>query len=181
MTLPIQPTLLNLTALAQAGAPLAGQANLADLPRLAADMQDHTLASAPVSYRATAEWRANAGAANQLWLHLQAQAEVALNCQRCLAPAIQVIEVDQWFRFVDTEAEAEAQDDEADEDVLVLESQLDLLALLEDELLMALPLVPMHEQCPSPPSFQAGEAELTPEVAKPHPFAALALLKKKDH
>jgi len=39
----------------------------------------------------------------------------------------------------------------------------------------------MHEQCPSPPSFQAGEAELPPEDAKPHPFAALAQLKKKGH
>ena len=80
-----------------------------------------------------------------------------------------------------TEAEAEAQDDDAEEDLLVLEPQFDLLALLEDELLMAFPLVPMHEQCPSPPSFQAGEAELPPEDAKPHPFAALAQLKKKGH
>ena len=181
MTSPTRPTRLNLTALAQAGAPLAGQAILADLPRLAADVPDHALATAPVSYRATAEWRANAGADPQLWLHLQAQAEVPLSCQRCLAPAAQAVEVDQWFRFVATEAEAEAQDDEAEEDLLVLEPQFDLLALLEDELLMALPLVPMHEQCPSPPSFQAGEAELTPEDAKPHPFAALAQFKKKGH
>jgi uncharacterized protein len=175
MTSPTRPTRLNLTALAQAGAPMAGQAILADLPRLAADVPDHALATAPVSYRATA------GADPQLWLHLQAQAEVPLSCQRCLAPAAQAIEVDQWFRFVATEAEAEAQDDEAEEDLLVLEPQFDLLALLEDELLMALPLVPMHEQCPSPPSFQAGEAELPPEDAKPHPFAALAQLKKKGH
>ena len=63
-----------------------------------------------------------------------------------------------------------------------LEPQFDLLAVVEDELLMALPLVPMHETCPDMPVFSAGEAELAqPEGAaevKPHPFAALAQLKK---
>ncbi|MFC3217232.1 hypothetical protein [Comamonas sp. JC664] len=46
------------------------------------------------------------------------------------------------------EATAAALDDESEEDVLVLAPQIDALELIEDELLMALPMVPMHEVCP---------------------------------
>ena len=42
-----------------------------------------------------------------------------------------------------------------------MEPQFDLLAVLEDELLMALPLVPMHEQCPTAPVLSAGIDALT--------------------
>jgi len=50
--------------------------------------------------------------------------------------------VDRDFRFVPDEATAMAEDDEAEEDLLVLSGEFDLLALVEDELLMDLPLVP---------------------------------------
>jgi uncharacterized protein len=57
--------------------------------------------------------------------------------------------------------------------------QFDALEVLEDELLMALPLVPMHDICPSTPVFSAGEADMVELAAeKPNPFAALAQLKK---
>jgi uncharacterized protein len=46
--------------------------------------------------------------------------------------------------------------------------------------LMALPLVPMHDQCPVAPALHAGEADIAGESAeKPNPFAVLAQLKKK--
>jgi uncharacterized protein len=92
------------------------------------------------------------------------------------------LQVDQWYRFVATEDIAMAEDDASEEDLLVLASQFDLLAVLEDELLMALPLVPMHEACPELPAFSAGVIEVTGAdtalEAKPNPFAALAKLKK---
>ena len=81
-----------------------------------------------------------------------------------------------------------AEDDASDEDLLVMTLQFDLLALIEDELLMAIPLVPMHEECPEAPTLSAGRLE-TDTVAgrlaaagvdsgKPNPFAVLAQLKK---
>ena len=170
-----QPTRLNLPALAQGGQPLTGQTPLAELARLAADLPADAPASAPVAWQALTEWRARPGASDQLWLHLEAQAQVPLVCQRCLGPVVEPLAVDRWFRFVDTEAQAEAEDDEAEEDLLVLEPQFDLLALLEDELIMALPLVPMHEICPELPPMRAGEDATEPPA---HPFAALARLKK---
>ena len=73
-----------------------------------------------------------------------------------------------------------AEDDASEEDLLVMTPQFDLLALLEDELLMALPLVPMHDECPVMPAFNAGRLEMPDDIPeKPHPFAALAQLKKK--
>ena len=73
-----------------------------------------------------------------------------------------------------------AEDDAAVEDLLVLGPQFDLIEVLEDELLMALPLVPMHDVCPDLPVFSAGVLDMPKNSAdKPNPFAALAQLKKK--
>ena len=62
-------------------------------------------------------------------------------------------------------------------DVLVLSRQFDLRELVEDELLLMLPIVPKHEQCPAPlPLAAPGLA--AEDVAPAHPFAALAALKR---
>jgi uncharacterized protein len=91
------------------------------------------------------------------------------------------VEVDQWYRFVASEDIAMAEDDQSEEDLLVMEPQFNLLAVLEDELLMALPLVPMHEECPVAPKLQAGDIAEPDEAGepgeKPNPFAMLAQLK----
>ena len=68
----------------------------------------------------------------------------------------ELLEVDRWFRFVADEATAELEDDDSEEDVLALEPRPDIAQLVEDELLMAMPLVPMHETCPVAVPMQAG-------------------------
>ena len=55
------------------------------------------------------------------------------------------LDVERSFRFVADEATAEALDEECDEDLLALGREFDLRELIEDELLMALPVVPRHE------------------------------------
>jgi uncharacterized protein len=128
------------------------------------------------------ELRPRAGVEDDVWLHLAADARVPLTCQRCMGVVETPVEVDQWYRFVASEDIAMAEDDQSEEDLLVMEPQFDLLAVLEDELLMALPLVPMHEQCPVAPKLQAGETDVAGEPdsgKKPNPFAVLAQLKVK--
>jgi uncharacterized protein len=165
-------------AFAQEGVPLVEITPLQDLKRLAQELHGPAPDLA-VSWQASAELRPHAGADDAVWLHLQAQATLPLTCQRCMGAVATVLQVDQWYRFVADEDIAMAEDDDSEEDLLVMAPQFDLLAVLEDELLMALPLVPMHETCPETPAFSAGEAELVQqEEAKPHPFAALAKLKK---
>ena len=49
------------------------------------------------------------------------------------------------LRFVDGEAQAEALDADSEDDVLALAPALDLRTLVEDELLLAWPIVPRHD------------------------------------
>ncbi|MEN9769196.1 MAG: hypothetical protein RLZZ180_826 [Pseudomonadota bacterium] len=163
---------LNLPAVAPQGLSLSGQTEVGELGRLLQELE--ASAAAPIAWQAHLQWRQAAGASAQLWLHLQAQARLPLGCQRCLAPVLEAIEIDRWFRFVESEEVALAEDDDCEEDLLVMQPQFDLLNLLEDELLLDLPLVPMHKRCPdSVPELDQ------PEVAKPNPFAVLAGLKNK--
>jgi uncharacterized protein len=132
----------------------------------------------PVQWQASGESRTAAGEAPESWLHLHASGSVPQICQRCLERVDAPLWVDYWFRFVADEATADAQDDEMEEDLLVTSRNFDLLALLEDELLMALPMVPVHDICPEPVKMAvADEGFAAAAAAKPKPFAALAGLK----
>ena len=87
------------------------------------------------------------------------------------------LEVDQSFRFVKDEATALAQDDACEEDLLVLSKDFDLLALVEDELLMTLPLVPMHTSCQSEHAPTSDQDSTADADTKPNPFAVLATMR----
>ena len=179
MTRQLQAHRLNMQTFAQEGMPLAETTLLQNMERLAQETQGLQPDSA-VKWQANAELRAGSGQEADVWLHLEAAATVPLTCQRCMGVVITPVNVDQWYRFVATEQIAMAEDDESEEDLLVMEPQFDLLAVLEDELLMALPLVPMHEVCPVTPQLSAGDSvEITVASEKPNPFAVLAQLKKK--
>ena len=169
---------LNVQAFAQEGDTLKSSTPLQKLERLASEA--HGLqANSAADWEAHGELR-QAGGEDQIWLHLSAKAVVPMACQRCMAAVSIPVEVDQWYRFVATEDIAMAEDDEAVEDLLVMEPQFDLQALLEDELLMALPLVPMHEQCPGQTDLrQIAPVADDPAPEKPNPFAVLEQLKKK--
>ena len=166
-------------AFAAEGLPLVGTTLLQNMERLAQEAQ----APEPdlvVNWQAHSELRAGAGTQADIWLHLQATAMLPLTCQRCMGSVDTSLAVDQWYRFVATEEIAMAEDDQCEEDLLVMVPQFDLLAVLEDELLMALPLVPMHVQCPVAPVLSVGEIEPTDTaIEKPNPFAVLARLKDK--
>jgi uncharacterized protein len=174
----IQPERLNVLALAQVGEPVSAVTPLSALERLSAESALPDV-PADVAWQVRAELRPAASGGESVWMHLAAQASVPLTCQRCMSPVTVALEADQWFRFVADEDTAMAEDDEAEEDLLVMTPQFDLQALIEDELLMALPLVPMHEQCPEPPSLSADEEGMAEPDPLPHPFAVLGQLKKK--
>lgn len=175
---PIDPRRLDVAAFSASAGELSGQWTLAELPRLADSVLDAEPPGAPVHWQAEGEQRPVTGGAPEIWLRLSAQAGVSMRCQRCLGAMPVPLDVDRWVRFVADAAEAEALDAELEDDVLELERQTDLRELVEDELLLALPLVPRHEACPQPLSAAAGEDE-APAEDRPNPFAALAQLKKK--
>ena len=173
---------LSVQALAESGAPLTGQILLQKMERIAPETTG-LQADSTVVWKLCGELRPAADGGSGIWMHLEADATVPLCCQRCMGEVAFPIALDRWYRFVATEDIAMAEDDAAEEDLLVLEPQLDLLALLEDELLMALPVVPMHERCPGRAETKAEpEGPNEPdsgEVKRPNPFAVLAQLKKQ--
>ena len=176
-----KPSRLDVRAFALAGQSLDVTTELAALERLCAETVANGDAAVPVRWQCHGEMRPDAGGKSVPWLHLKAVASVELTCQRCLGPVSENLEVDRFFRFVADEATAELEDEDSEEDVLALEPRPDILGLVEDELLMALPLVPLHETCPVPVPMQAGELADVGESGQPvrkNPFEALAQLKK---
>ena len=157
--------------------PVAGMARLGDGLRPPADAP-----AAQVGWSAEGLWSQPLGDQPQIRLRLRARTTVWLTCQRCLQPVALPLEVDRTLRFARDEDEAARLDEEEeDEDVLALPRALDLGALLEDELILALPIVPRHDTCPQALPW-SGEPSAPPgTVAEPsqeHPFAALGRLKR---
>ncbi len=167
------PRAVDVPALCKNAGLLQGRWPLAGMPRLADSLCAAT--DGNTSWQAQASLLPVTGGAPELWLELQANAQVPLQCQRCLQTLVEPLNVFRRFRFVRNEEEAARLDEESEDDVLVLQQRLDLHDLLEDELILALPIVPRHGVCPQP---LAGPAqELEDEDAAPNPFAALAALR----
>ncbi len=196
MTSPaIDPLRLNVAHFAADALEAEGDWAIAELPRLA-DSECPLDAGSPLKHKSDAptppprsasdltrrvRWRAAGsqrpvGGENQVWLHLRADADVVLQCQRCLGPLDEAVQVDRHFRFVADEDTAASLDDEMEDEVLVLAKSLNLRDLVEDEMLLALPLVPRHDVCPEKIPMQFGDVEIVEE--KTNPFASLALLRK---
>ncbi|WIT09996.1 YceD family protein [Paucibacter sediminis] len=178
----VDPLKLDVEAFARDGASLQGSWPASTLERIA----DSAAPEAPVGDWPPVQWtvrgerRTPRGGEAEIWLHLEADARAQLTCQRCLKPVEAHVAFARWFRFVRDEAVAAELDADSEEDVLTLTRHLDLRELVEDELLLELPLVPRHDSCPEPlprPLEDADDAAI--EEERPNPFAALAALKGK--
>ncbi len=170
------PTRLDLKLLAQSGSTITGVDMLSKYERLSQEARG-LAADAPLEWSATGEIRSAQTGEAQVWLHMTARVTVPLVCQRCMGPLDVALDVSPSFRFVATEEIALAQDEDAQEDVLVFAREFNLAALIEDELLMAMPLIPRHEVCPTPVKLSAADADFDQKaLEKTNPFSALAAL-----
>ena len=169
------PSHLDVEVFAAEAAELSGQWPVSRLHRVAESLAAAATGEDGVTWSARGERRAARGGASQTWLHVRAASRLALECQRCLKPVLVAIQVERNFLFVQGEELAAQLDAETDDDVLAMPRALDLQALVEDELLLAMPLVPRHDVCPEPLPVRIDEE--TDDDA-PHPFAALAALKR---
>jgi uncharacterized protein len=171
------PRHLDVEAFAKEEGVLDGQWPLASLERLAdaAHADAKPGESDMASWHVEGERRPVRGGLSQTWLHLKAHVHLSLVCQRCLGPVEAAVHAQRSFLFVAGEDAAAQLDADSEDDVLALTRALDLRELVEDELLLALPLVPRHDVCPEPLPMPPAD-----EVAeeRPNPFAALASLKR---
>ncbi len=170
---------LDLKAFAQVGGELSGHGELSEFERLLAETKGEG-ATLPLNWSAHGELKEALDGAAQIWLHVTADTRAPLICQRCLGSVTLDLEFSRSFRFVANEATALAQDELAEEEVLVLDQDFSLLDLIEDEFLMDLPVVPRHASCPVEVKLQAAdpEFEIQPEK-KVSPFAVLVGLSGK--
>lgn len=182
----------------------AGEAHLADLPRMLAEVPaDAPEQDTVLRWRLRGETRTEAAAAGaevvRPYLRLMLDGAIWLECQRCLGPYRQAFDVAVEYRLAASEEEADAYPLDEDEfEVVVGSHRFDLYGLIDEELLLSMPLVPKHEACPEiHESLVSGAGVedsqgnsggtptlgVSPEAAagleRPHPFAGLAALKGK--
>lgn len=156
------------------GETLAGEWPVATLARFAPLLHEPS---------GTVRWRLDGerDADGRKLVHVQIATEASLTCQRCLGPV--TLRLQAEARLAPLAAEAQAvQLPSQYEPLLAGDEGVSIAELLEDELILALPLVAMHEDesecaaggCVSPP-----DAVPTPVAdGKPNPFAALSALLK---
>ena len=188
-----QPRKMDIGAFIDSETPLEGHSALADLARLAEGVPPEVPQDtvAPVQWSAQGRLVPQRVGEPQRWLDLSAHADLPWTCQRCLQPVTLPVDFERSIRFVADEALAAELDADMDDDVLVISRSFDLLDLVEDELIMASPLVPRHEECPQPPRMSVSDPGVddeseeadTPddgggESGRKNPFAVLAQLKK---
>lgn len=174
------PLRLDLVGFTADGGALEGVWSGSDLSRLADCQTTPQDSSAPpVQWQLQGERVATALGDPELWLRVKADTTVWLTCQRCLQPFEVPLKVDRRIRFVRDETQAETMDAESEDDVLALPRWLDGRELIEDELLLALPLVPRHARCPQALDMSTAADEQSDEAAgeRPNPFAVLKALK----
>jgi uncharacterized protein len=103
-------------------------------------------------------------------LRLALSGQLQLICQRCLQPLAMALELENRLELAGSQEEIEAAEDEVDR--VLAARDMDVAALVEDEVILALPMIPRHENCEAAPEIAAAQA------AKKSPFEALAALKR---
>jgi uncharacterized protein len=112
----------------------------------------------------------------KLWLDFSITGQVSLVCQRCLQPVVFPLQLEGELRVVDTIDVLTAEDQSNEEwsvddieDAVIADCPLSLLELVEDEIVLALPMAATHEGCEIVVAGDRGDAL--------SPFAALRVLK----
>ncbi len=113
-------------------------------------------------------------------------AEVMLECQRCLKPMMSRLESSFRLGFVTSDEQAQNLPRDL-EPVLTEDFSVNLWELVEDELLLVLPPFPLHERADCQATEVLENFEPDPEAPEPdeekreNPFNVLADLKKNRH
>jgi len=160
----IAGTVIDCLEFARSGGVLERSAGLDELPRLA-ELLTTTAGSLSVRLEG---WRDEQG---KSWLQLDIAGEPVLCCQRCLGGMKYPLAIRSRLQLIAPGADWPDDDLEDDSaDAIAADAELNVLSLVEDEVLLALPIAPRHEQCESPSASASGNGS--------SPFAALADLKK---
>lgn len=164
------PQRLDLARLADARAVLDGELPLARLGRLA-----------PLLARTEGVVRAHLEFARDLKREVvrgRVESELVLTCQRCFGEVRVLVVAELDLIRVADEDDAEALADGRDP-LVAPNREVEMSVLLEDELLLAMPIVALHGAGARCTPVQPDTEDAAAQVEEEHPFAALAALKSK--
>lgn len=100
---------------------------------------------------------------------------IGLNCQRCLETIEHALNVKTALFLARNEDELSRYDEDIFVDAIYASNELDILALIEDEVILSLPVSPRHEDAGC---HLSGETGIREAAAREHPFTVLASLKR---
>lgn len=168
------PDWIDVARAAQAGRRFAGEARLEWMPRVI-DLLDAPAEGDVIGFEVIAALDEQDIATLEVRVH----GSVPMTCQRTLARYWQPVDSRSTVAPVVGEHEL-AGLPEVLEPKIVPDGRVRIVELLEDELLLALPLVPKDPG--SAPVENAGDRfESAPDEKEENPFAELARLRKTDH
>ena len=146
-----QHMLIDSRTFASDGASRKGELPVAELTRLLDLLTD---SGGQVAYRING--RIGDGSGSQLLVEVDG--ELSLRCQRCLETIDYPLAVRSLLEFVDSDGDLTQEELEDDSrDFLPHQKALDVALLIEDEILLALPPAPRHDDCVLPGAGQESE------------------------
>jgi uncharacterized protein len=148
---------------------------LSRLPRVQAK-----IAGAAGTVRGVARFRREAG---YRVAELELEGEAKLVCQRCLAPMTWPLASETRVALVANESDADRVPQEV-ETVRAPDDRIRVADLVEEELLLTLPLVPLHAEsgeCTGQDEVPAPAQEAAPVQETQRPFERLGELLKRNH
>jgi uncharacterized protein len=172
------PKAVKYLQLAQEGCPLQGVVPLAALERLAGFI---TSREGNVSYTLRFKKQRRDG---RIKVSGEVRTDLMMTCQYCLEPVSMVVEATIALVLVRSEDEAGLLESGVDA-LVVAGEEIDPVAIIEDDLILALPMVPRHmndegeSECIGQLGYE--KTSIDPGEDKPNPFAVLAGLKDRDN
>lgn len=151
------PATIDPIQLAERAARLSGTLALAGMPRLAESCADR---QGSIDIELHFE---RSGDAKVYAAHGSVRAAVKVTCQRCLEPmTLSLVVRPQWLFVRAGDGRETPPDEEAE--VIEVDRPVVLSELVEDELLLAMPMIPMHrlEECPARKYSATGKERESP-------------------
>lgn len=107
-------------------------------------------------------------------LQVTIKGTINLHCQRCLGELVHLLDMQTVILLAKNENELFRLDETETVDGILAVSDLDVLALIEDEIILSLPISPRHRE----DECSAQELTNSNSIGIEHPFATIAKLKK---
>jgi len=106
---------------------------------------------------------------------------LSLICERCSEPMQYEVKTETSLAIVNSERKVEGLAEQYEPWVIDSDDPVILSSIVEDELILAIPLIPKHDHsCLPDEAWFAGDEIETDVEKKESPFAVLAALKSKD-